>query len=390
MESSLQHWALRQMLSVLSLAVTASNNVTTTTDLKSLQGTWLCVATTKDGDSVNSYVGVRAIIEGENLTWYFPQKDGSYREQQNKFRVNNSSEPKHFDWWPVDKPESVDRRIYSISGNVLRMATNLDYKTRPATFESAQWQFTVRRVDSALTIKGWGTVIDPDGDCTLREDKGEVTIKVPGTLHDLWFGQQDEKKRFNAPRILQEVEGDFAAQVKVTADWKPGAKIPIATNQPYNGAGLLVWESEKHLLRLERNLCVHSKHGTFSFITPIYDRDGKRVNATKTSTDGFFKGSSTWLRVKRDGQKISTAISHDGRAWTETGNLETEFPKKVQVGIAALNGSAREFVVEFADFQITQKGRTVPAPESDFSEEQRRKVIEDRLKKSKSKNSDPK
>src|SRR5262245_56616033 len=75
-------------------------------------------------------------------------------------------------------------------------------------------------------IKGWGEATDPDGECKIEEKKGKLTIKVPGSLHDLFPGQKDEKKRFNAPRVLREVEGDFVAYVKVTADWKPGGKNP--------------------------------------------------------------------------------------------------------------------------------------------------------------------
>ena len=119
-------------------------------ELAKLKGTWVCVATLRDGAEVKSYVGVKAVIEGDSLTWYFPQKDGSYREQRNKFRIGPTKEPKHFDWWRVDdKGEStgrVDPRLYSISGDEFRWATNLDFKTRPKTFDSARWQFTTKRV----------------------------------------------------------------------------------------------------------------------------------------------------------------------------------------------------------------------------------------------------
>src|SRR5262249_23157186 len=90
-------------------------------------------------------------------------------------------------------------------------------------------------------IKGWGQVSDPDADGTVPENKGKLTIKVPGSLHDLYPLQQDAKKRFNAPRVLQAVKGDFVVTVKVAADWKPGDRRPGSSSFPYNGAGLLVW-----------------------------------------------------------------------------------------------------------------------------------------------------
>jgi hypothetical protein len=39
----------------------------------------------------------------------------------------------------------------------------------------------------AQTIKGWGTVIDPDRDCKVQEMEGKVTITVPVTHHDLTY-----------------------------------------------------------------------------------------------------------------------------------------------------------------------------------------------------------
>ena len=110
-----------------------------------LQGTWVCVATIKDGKQVSTAVGVRAVIEGNNMTWYSPSGDGTYKVQQTRFRIDTDREPKQFDWWAVENPEKIDFRIYSLSDDVLRWATHLDYKTRPETFTSGHWQFTMQR-----------------------------------------------------------------------------------------------------------------------------------------------------------------------------------------------------------------------------------------------------
>src|SRR5690348_634445 len=63
------------------------------------------------------------------------------------------------------------------------------------------------------TMKGWGTVVDPDGDCPITEENGKLTIKVPGTYHDLTHSEG--RDQLNSPRVLQEAKGDFVAQVKV-------------------------------------------------------------------------------------------------------------------------------------------------------------------------------
>jgi len=54
-------------------------------------------------------------------------------------------------------------------------------------------------------LKGWGEADDPDGDCKITLRDSEVTISVPGTLHDL----SAELGKINAPRILRDIEGDF-------------------------------------------------------------------------------------------------------------------------------------------------------------------------------------
>src|SRR5262245_33816216 len=60
-------------------------------------------------------------------------------------------------------------------------------------------------------IAGWGTVVDPTGDCEIRQADGKLTIKIPATYCDLW----PVKGQVNAPLVLDDVEGDFGVQVLV-------------------------------------------------------------------------------------------------------------------------------------------------------------------------------
>ena len=203
-------------------------------------------------------------------------------------------------------------------------------------------------------IRGWGTVVDPDRDCTFVEDKGKLTVKVPGSLHDLYPEQTDPKKRYNAPRVLREVKGDFVATVKVTADWKPGDKLAGAITVPYNGAGLLIWVSDTQFIRLERNLWVRSGR-TFSYTGPLYYTEGREANNPNINSSECFKGRSTWLRVARVGENLTTSISHDGKEWIETGVLTAKFPETLRVGVEAINSSDKEFAVDFEEFKVEDK-----------------------------------
>jgi uncharacterized protein (TIGR03067 family) len=116
------------------------------TDQELLQGTWICTATIKDGQPSTAYVGVKAVFDGANMVWHFPMKDGTYQTKKCGFRIDPTKSPKHFDWWGLDKPQSVEYRLYSVTATELRWSTQLDYKTRPQALDQGKWQFTMKRV----------------------------------------------------------------------------------------------------------------------------------------------------------------------------------------------------------------------------------------------------
>jgi hypothetical protein len=148
------------------------------------------------------------------------------------------------------------------------------------------------------TIKGWGTVIDPAGDCTVKHEEGKLTVTVPGGAHDL----NQALGGMKAPRILQEVEGDFIAQVKITGEFKPGEKAAADGTSPFNGAGLLLWQDDKNYVCLERNAWWVGE-GKYACQPPLVEqyRDGELRAKMPGTQDEFFKGKSTWLRFERRG-----------------------------------------------------------------------------------------
>src|SRR5262249_59238105 len=97
------------------------------------------------------------------------------------------------------------------------------------------------------TIKGWGEVSDPAGDCKVSEEKGKLTLTIPGTLHDL-----NPDHNMKAPRVLQEVEGDFRLQVQVEAFPQPEANTSSFDKFSFVSGGLVVWQDEKNYIRAER------------------------------------------------------------------------------------------------------------------------------------------
>jgi regulation of enolase protein 1 (concanavalin A-like superfamily) len=204
-------------------------------------------------------------------------------------------------------------------------------------------------------IPGWGRVIEPDGDCTITTGDGKVTVAIPGTTHDLSSYHSIYKKR-NAPRILQEVDGDFMAQVKVSGTFDPGKDGTLPGAHPFNGAGLLLWDNDENYLRLERNVWT-MPHGEHSSYLPLFEywKDDQDLTQGAPSTKPFFTGRSAYLRLTRQGNQVRAAVSNNGVDWVETNPVTVQFPEKISVGVDAINTSKQPFTVEFTEFKLVSE-----------------------------------
>jgi len=201
-------------------------------------------------------------------------------------------------------------------------------------------------------IPSWGTVTDLDNDCTFKVEEGKVTVTVPGTPHDLSVYY----KKKNAPRILQEIEGDFTVQVKVSSDFDPGDKAAIFGKNAFNGAGLLVWDTDMHYLRLERDVWVTPQGKRVSY-SPLFEywKDDKNLNPRGSTLAPLYNGRSTYLRMIRRGDEFSITVSHNGTDWLATNSVMTDLPKKIKIGVSAINTSEKPFTVEFDEFKVETK-----------------------------------
>ena len=215
-----------------------------------------------------------------------------------------------------------------------------------------------------------GMVIDPDGDCNFEAQDGKVVITIPGIAHDL----SSYNKKKNAPRILREVEGDFIVEVKVSCDLDPGDESAEEGKAIFNGAGLLIWHDDDHFVRFERNAFLMgtdhfngdeelARRQETRFQTPLFEywRQGTCSTPQSSTTEPFFKGKSTWLRIERRGDKITASLSHDGEKWDDTRDCPVTLPNKLLVGVAAINTSKKPFQATFEEFKLTKiKTATIP------------------------------
>jgi regulation of enolase protein 1 (concanavalin A-like superfamily) len=242
--------------------------------------------------------------------------------------------PHTFGPFVVDLPEKL-----KVGVGVVNVAPN---SANPLTVEFEDLR--IRQLPSAppRILKGWGEVDDPCEDCAITADLGKLAIEIPGSLHDFSSG---------APRVLQEVEGDFVAQVTVPGNFQPRENLAVATNlQPWRSAGLLVWKDSGSRIRFER---VHTVMNG-KLMSCLYSeavKDAKAVDGTYHEVP--YK--ATILRLERRQNRFIPSYSLDGgQTWLfkPFESYVVELPAKVKVGVAAVNTTTNGFKAELEDLQI--------------------------------------
>ena len=205
----------------------------------------------------------------------------------------------------------------------------------------------------AQTIKDWGEFIDPAGDCQVVQKEGRVTIKVPGTQHNL--NPTPEYDNCLAPRVLREVDGDFQVRVKAFAFPIPEANTSTTKQgHSYVAAGLLVWQDEKTFVRCLRaalgeggEVFVHVE----PFVNGKYPARGYQAMKDRRTPD-----KDVYLQAERRGKDFTFSRSMDGKEWEAIVKLTNlNLAKKLRVGVAVVNSTKAEVSPQFAEFTITGK-----------------------------------
>lgn len=199
-------------------------------------------------------------------------------------------------------------------------------------------------------LGSWGTLSDPMGDVSVVTNEGTLTVTVPAGIRDLSAVRREGGNA--APRILQPVDGNFVAWVKVTGDFNP-PKMEAAN--AFFGAGILVFASDDHFLRLERDIWT-TPDGQQICYAPLFEywHQGAMRSQESGAAATFFQGRTTYLRLERKGYELIASISHDGSAWMESNRVLAQLPKKVRVGLCAINTASVPFKVEFSEWKLTK------------------------------------
>ncbi len=188
-------------------------------------------------------------------------------------------------------------------------------------------------------------IIDPDGDCevVVHTESDRASMLVPGVAHLL----SAEIDRMNAPRILQEVRGDFEVRVKVVGTDQPGSRASTTQYAPYHGAGILVWKDPGNYVRLEIAADFHKgkirRYANFEL-----RQDGHLAS----SRGQKIEDDSSYLRLRRLGEEVHAAFSPDGHHWTPLAPLVVNFPDRVEVGVVSVSSSTKPLEARFEEFQL--------------------------------------
>jgi hypothetical protein len=202
-------------------------------------------------------------------------------------------------------------------------------------------------------VRGWDKPVDLRGGCLFDRKGDQLTITIPGGAKD----PDGRNGRQNGPRLLQDVEGDFDVQVRVSGDDRQ-------TGEEVRQAGLFLTDGKK-VVKLART--VHSDSGglfgdrdrptryqlsgEIKWPTPRGGSRGKGFLAK-----GSLLGRPTYLRLERRGDKLWMKFSKDGKVWPQESVqlFDLQLPQKVKVGIFAEATLETTFKPVFDKFKLTK------------------------------------
>lgn len=206
---------------------------------------------------------------------------------------------------------------------------------------------TDETTSAGQTLSGWGEAVNPDNDCKIMGDPGRLLVTVPGTPHDF----AAELGRWNAPRVMTRVKGDFIVQVRVSGELSPGNQSTADQRRAYQGGGLLLVADDRNHISLQKGALLNGD-GVRRYANFEARKDGK----AGPSRNGMeLEIRPTWLRLERHGTRVHALVSEDGVRWKAYDPVEMALPDEVSVGVEAVSSSSRDLLCEFDNFAIFQR-----------------------------------
>ncbi len=220
-------------------------------------------------------------------------------------------------------------------------------------------------IKASATVPGFGVLKDPSGECRVTTKGDKLSIAIPPGVHVF----DAESGVMNAPRILQEKQGDFTAEVTVSEEPLPPEAASNNDRGPFEGAGLLLMVSPETYIRLERAQ-VRAQHDD-GLVLASYPSWELRLESKPlrygSSRDGVFEVGKTIsdmpvsFRITRRGNTVSGAYRAKDGEWHELDPLVVQLPEKVSIGVAASSNVVTPTTASFTRFSI-RPADAAPAP----------------------------
>jgi regulation of enolase protein 1 (concanavalin A-like superfamily) len=190
----------------------------------------------------------------------------------------------------------------------------------------------------------WGDSIDPRGDCVFIEGPDRFTIQVPPGVYQLFPGQDGN---FDAPRLVQNVDGDFSLVVKVEPFELQGESPEGRKKSAYQGAGLVVWHDSNNWIRT-----LWSQRPPVG-ANPFEHTHVQEGGITLRDAIRDLKPGQQYLNLERNGKTFRVRWGTDGKTWDPFVALPAvDFPQKLRVGLLAVNESTAGFAPQFEAYRV--------------------------------------
>jgi len=150
-----------------------------------------------------------------------------------------------------------------------------------------------------------------DSSYSLTANPGHLRLYTPDGGHDLY-----PSANLDAPRMLQEIDGDFVATAKVTIH-------PVYS---FQGAGLLIWQDQDNYIRLEK--------APGPGINKAYRIGGQYFDI---NPDYPTAQTTVFLGFQRVGNTFHGLFSEDGTSWVEILTVEFSAANTLLVGLDLIN-----------------------------------------------------
>lgn len=193
----------------------------------------------------------------------------------------------------------------------------------------------------------WGKLINPLGVGSLDASLEKDQIRVTASAYPIDYG--DSFLERYAPRMMQQVTGDFTAEVTVAPQFSASPSWSGNAGDILQASGLVLEAGQSNNLKLATIL--HG--GKLQNHIRAYISRSADFEYTDSENNSFDAKKTVTLRITRHGDEFTTAWKQEGLDWQENSSqFCRQWPKSLHVGLYVTNLCVKPFSAIFSNFEI--------------------------------------